>query len=81
MPYAPAPKISNQNMKTVEAKVQNESEAKDLQRSTESIIPQVSDHDWDILDLQLWNYFWDFTCLFGQCPNHISFFSSSRYSK
>ena len=39
MPYAPAPKISDQNMKTVEAKVQNESEAKDFQRSTESIIP------------------------------------------
>ena len=37
--YAPAPKISNQNMKTVEAKVQNESEAKDFQRSMESIIP------------------------------------------
>ena len=39
MPYAPVPKISNQNMKTVEAKVQNESEAKDFQRSMESIIP------------------------------------------
>ena len=46
---------------------------------------EISDHDCDTLDLdlciKLWSYFWDFTCLFGQCPNHISFFSSSRYFK
>ena len=43
----------------------------------QSIISEISYHDCDTLDLHLcikhWSYFWDFTCLLGQCPNHISF--------